>query len=129
MAMKEKRHEIMLSLPADPEFVLLARMALCGLGMLGGLDVDLIDDVRTATNEVCDCLMHQKIKAERIEITAWLTEKRLHCRFKAIRTDEPLSGAQSDHEVSRCVLETLMPDVTLSSDVNGVGEINFSLPL
>jgi len=127
--MKDTRHEIMLSLPANQEFVLLARMTLCGLGMIGGLDVGLIDDVRAATDEVCDCLMHQSKKTGRIELTAWLTEERLHCRFKALRTEETLDGDCGDREVSRCVLETLMPDVVLVNDECGVCEISFSLPL
>ncbi len=127
--MNEKQHEIMLNMPADQEFVLLARMALCGLGMIGGLDVGLIDDVRAAADECCDCLTHQSKKAARIEMKAWLTGERMHCCFKAVRTDETQDGEPSDFEVSRCVLETLMPDVTLEKDVCGVGTIGFSLPL
>lgn len=127
--MNEKQHEITLDLPADQEFVLLARMALSGLGMIGGLDVGLIDDVRAAADECCDCLMHQSRKAERIELTAWLSDGRMHCCFKAVRTDETPDGPPSDYEVSRCVLETLMPDVTLEKDACGVGTIGFSLPL
>jgi hypothetical protein len=127
--MNGMKREITLSLPADQEFVLLARMALCGLGMLAGLDVGLIDDLRAATDEVCDCLLHQKRKAERIELKAWLTDTRLYCIFRALRTDEAYDGECGDHEVSRCVLETLMPDVDLINDDCGVGEISFSLPL
>jgi hypothetical protein len=127
--MNVSKREITLNLPADQDFVLLARMALCGLGMIAGLDVGLIDDLRAATDEVCDCLLHQKQKAERLELKAWLTDTRLHCGFKALRADEQFAGVCSDHELSRCVLETLMPDVVLINDDCGVGEISFSLPL
>ena len=127
--MNEKQREIMLNLPADQEFVLLARMALSGLGMIGGLDVGLIDDVRAAADECCDCLMHQSRKAERIEMKAWLESGRLYCCFQAIRSDESPDGPLGDYELSRCVLETLMPDVTLEKDACGVGTIGFSLPL
>jgi hypothetical protein len=127
--MNDKRHDIMLNLPADQEFVLLARMTLCGLAMVAGLDVGLIDDVRAATDECCDCLLHQPKKAERIEVKGWLEDGRLHCCFKAFRTEEPLDGAPADIELCRCVLETLMPDVLLQLDVCGVGTIGFSLPL
>ncbi|MBE0600871.1 MAG: hypothetical protein IH607_03725 [Firmicutes bacterium] len=123
------KREITLNLPADQEFVLLARTALCGLGMLAGLDVGLIDDLRAATDEVCDCLLHQKKKAERIELKAWFTDTRLQCEFRAIRANETFDGECSDHELSRCVLETLMPDVALVNDDCGVGEVSFSLPL
>lgn len=127
--MDDIKREITLNLPAEQEFVLLARMALCGLGMLAGLEVGLIDDLRSATDEVYDCLMHQQRKAERIELNAWISDTRLHCGFKAIRAEEKNEGECSDHEVSRCVLETLMPDVALINDDCGVGEISFSLPL
>ncbi len=127
--MNDKRHEIILILPADSEFVLLARTALCGLGMIAGLDVGLIDDLRAATDECCDCLMHQSKKAERIELKAWLDGGRLYCCFKATRADEELAGPHSDQEISRCVLETLMPEVTILNDACGVGSIGFSLPL
>ena len=43
--MADKQGEIMLSLPADKDYVLLARMVLSGLGMLAGMDVGLIDDL------------------------------------------------------------------------------------
>ena len=127
--MNDIRHEIMLNLPADQEFVLLARMTLCGLGMIAGLDVGLIDDLRAATDECCECLLHQPKKAERIELKAWLDGGRLYACFKAIRADEPQDGAPADPEVSRCVLETLMPEVSVLPDACGVGTIGFSLPL
>ena len=127
--MNEKQREIMLNLPADQEFVLLARMALSGLGMIGGLDVGLIDDVRAAADECCDCLMHQSRKAERIEMKARLDSGRLYCCFQAIRSEQSPDGPLGDYELSRCVLETLMPDVTLEKDACGVGTIGFSLPL
>ena len=127
--MSAEHQEILLNLPADQEFVLLARMTLCGLGMIAGLDVGLIDDVRAATDECCDCLMHQSMKTQRIEMRAWLDGERLHCCFQAIHADELQPDAQTDHEVSRCVLETLMPDVSLHLDACGVGSIGFSLPL
>lgn len=127
--MNDNRHEIMLNLPANQEFVLLARMTLCGLGMIAGLDVGLIDDVRAATDECCECLLHQPTKAERIELKAWLDGGRMYGCFKAIRSDEPQEGVPADPELSRCVLETLMPEVSVLHDACGVGTIGFSLPL
>ena len=127
--MNKEHREILLNLPADQEFVLLARMTLCGLGMIAGMDVGLIDDLRAATDECCDCLMHQPKKADRLELKAQLDGERLHCCFRAVRTDETQEGEPTDYELSKCVLETLMPDVTLQHDACGVGTIGFSLPL
>ena len=127
--MADKKGEVSLSLPADREYVLLARMALSGLGMLAGLDVDLIDDLRTATDECCDCLLHQPAKAERLEIRARMDAGRLYCCLNAVRSGGASDLPINDLEITRGVLETLMPDVTLECDSCGVGSIGFSLPV
>jgi hypothetical protein len=127
--MAEKQGEIMLSLPADRDFVLLARMALSGLGMVAGLDVDLIDDLRSATDECCDCLLHQPVLAERLELRARIGDGRLYCCLNAVRSGGVSDVAPSDLEITRGVLETLMPDVSLQCDACGVGSIGFSLPI
>ncbi len=121
--------EITLSLPADREFVLVARMAVSGLGMLAGLDVDLIDDLRAATDECCDCLLHQPVRAERLELRARVVEGRLHCCLNAVRSGGISDLPVGDLEITRGVLETLMPDVSLECDSCGVGSIGFSLPV
>jgi len=127
--MVDKQGEIIISLPADKEFVLLARMAVSGLGMLAGLDVDLIDDLRTATDECCDCLLHQPIRADRLELRARVEDGRLYCCLNAIRTNGASELPLGDMEITRGVLETLMPDVSLQCDACGVGSIGFSLPV
>lgn len=119
----------MLSLPADKDFVLLARMALSGLGMLAGMDVGLIDDLRSATDECCDCLLHQPVKAERLELRARIESDRLYCCLNAVRSGGASDVPPSDLEITRGVLETLMPDVSLQCDACGVGSIGFSLPV
>jgi len=127
--MADKQGEIMLSLPADKDFILLARMALSGLGMLAGLDVDLIDDLRSATDECCDCLLHQPLKADRLEMHARIGDGRLYCCLNAIRGGDVSDVPASDVEITRGILETLMPDVSLQCDACGVGSIGFSLPI
>ncbi|MDD3214158.1 MAG: hypothetical protein PHY64_10810 [Eubacteriales bacterium] len=127
--MAETKGEILLSLPANKDFVLLARMTLSGLGMLAGLDVGLIDDLRSATDECCDCLLHQPVKAERLELRARIDGGRLYCCLNAVRSGGESDLPQSDLEITRGVLETLMPDVSLQCDACGVGSIGFSLPV
>ena len=127
--MTDRKGEVTLSLPADRDFVLLARMVLSGLGMLAGLDVDLIDDLRTATDECCDCLLHQPVRADRLELRARVDEGRLYCCLNAVRSGGESDLPVNDLEITRGVLETLMPDVSLECDACGVGSIGFSLPL
>ena len=127
--MAYRKGEITLSLPADRDFVLLARMAVSGLGMLAGLDVDLIDDLRAAIDECCDCLLHQPFKAVRLDLRARVDGGRLYCCLNAVRAGGPSDLPVSDLEITRGVLETLMPDVSLECDACGVGSIGFSLPV
>lgn len=127
--MADQQREVILKLPADKEFVLLARMTLSGLGMIAGLDVDLIDDLRTAIDECFDCLLHQPIRAQAMEMRARVENGRLYCCLNAVRSGGSSDLPQSDLEITRGVLETLMPDVTLQCDACGVGSIGFSLPV
>jgi len=127
--MADQQGEIRLSLPADREYVLLARMAVSGLGMLAGMEVGLIDDLRAATDECFDCLLHQPVKAERLELRARIEDGRLYCCLNAVRGGGASELPPGDLEITRGVLETLMPDVSLLCDACGVGSIGFSLPV
>ena len=118
-----------LKLPADMEYALIVRMALSGVGMLAELDVDLIDDMRTVTDECFDCLLHQERRLKEILVTSCVRDKRLHCRFSAVRTEEVTQEPSQDCEVTRCILETLLPEVCLQCDDFGVAHIEFSMPI
>ncbi len=126
---KEQDRSISLTIPGEAQFVLVARMALSGFGMMAGLEVDLIDDLRTITDECCDCLMHQRVALSQIRISAAVKEKRLACQFCAVRGETGLSEPVQDKEITRCILETLLPDVKLHCDEDGVCCIDFSMPL
>ena len=79
----DRPHEMVLRLSARQEDWLIARMALSGLGMLAGLDADLIGDLQTAVNECCDCLLHQTITPETLVLSARAEKGRLQFRFSA----------------------------------------------
>ncbi len=120
---------IQLTIPADMEHVLVARMALSGFGMLAGLEVDLIDDLRTSTDECCDCLLHQGIVVKEVQICAGVREGRLYCRFCAMRGDQYREESVQDKDITLGILETLLPDVHLHCDEDGVCCIEFSMPV
>lgn len=127
--MTDASHDIILKLPAATEELLIARMTISGLGMLAGLDADMIGDLRTVTNECCDCLIHQPVVPQFIVLEGAVRDKRLMISFTA----EGASGAGGDEtldmDVVRGVLETLMPQVTLSSGEHGVNRIQCSMPV
>ena len=110
--------------------MLVARMTLSGMGALMGLDVDLVGDLRTASDECCDCLMHQSTRLAGIAMEARCCEQnRLHVAFRACWGDAPNGCEPLDLDVTRGILETLMPEVSILSDERGVCEIRFSMPL
>ena len=120
---------IKLTIPAEGEYALVARMALSGLALLAGLDVDLIGDLRTVTDECCDCLMHQPLRPACITVDAWIGGGRLFFRFGA----EKRCGAGCEQtlqmDITKGVLETLMPEVRLDTDEDGVFGIECSMPV
>jgi len=125
----DKLHEISLKLPASAEDALVARMALSGLGVLAGLDADLVGDLRTVTNECCDCLIHQSVLPLYLQIDANVTNGRLSVTFSAQGNGGTGPKEALDMDVVRGVLETLMPEVKLMTDQRGVYGILCSMPV
>lgn len=121
------RHEMHLTIPATAEDVLTMRMAISGVGMLSGLDIALIGDLRTATNECCDCLLGRVRMPRQLEGEAILADGRLKLVFTASgESDTP--GQPVDREIAYGILSTLMPQVELVEDELGIAQIICSMP-
>jgi len=118
-----------LILPAGMDYLLVARMTLTGFGMLTGLDVDQIDDLRIIADECCSCLLHQGKSLKEISISSVVRKKRFCCCFIGERATKTTGEPVQDKEITRCVLETLLPDVHLHHDEYGVYRIDVSMPL
>lgn len=121
--------EVQMTVPADPSYTTVVSLALSGLGMMIGLDVDLLGDLRTVTAECLDCLLHQAGKPVTIGMTAGVNEGRLCVAFSA---NNRVSGGEADLldlDITRGVLETLMPEVALHVDDQGVHGIECSMPV
>lgn len=129
MSQPDLSKRIRLILPAGREYALVASMTLCGAGMLAGLDVDMLGDLRTVTTESLNCLTHQAGRAERVEICAYTAQGRLHVSFYAAERTHTEERDTLELEITRGVLETLMPDVRLLSDEDGVYGIECSMPV
>ena len=125
----EVSREVRLTIPAEAAYVPVATLALSGLGMVLGLDVDLLGDLRTVASECLDCLMHQAARPVSIEMKALESDKQLIVSFCACQRER---GQESDDlalEITRGVLETLMPQVKLDVDEDGVHGIECSMPV
>ena len=59
---------MILTVPAKPEWALVLRMAVAGVGGIYDLPVDLLEDLRTAIDESCELLLHQDYAAETLTL-------------------------------------------------------------
>lgn len=106
-----------------------ATLALSGLGMMAGLDVDLLGDLRTVATEALDCLMNQAGRPECIQICAGMDNGMLRVQFCAQNRCRVQEADELDIDITRGVLETLMPQVALEADEDGVHHILCAMPV
>lgn len=123
------QNKVCLSIPAQKAYVPVVSLALSGLGMVLGLDVDLLGDLRTVAAESMDCLMNQAGRPVSIQMTAEVVEGRLCVRFCACDREKGQQCDELSVDITRGVLETLMPTVELRTDENGVHGIECSMPV
>lgn len=121
--------EVRLTVPACRDYALVASMALCGLGMTAGLDMDLLGDLRTVVCECVDCLTHQPMRPSELDVRARVEGGRLYVSFCAVGDIRAQAHEPLDLEVTRGVLETLMPQVRLRQEEGGVRGIECSMPV
>lgn len=129
MNQAEGLREVRLSIPAEKSYGIVASLALSGLGMVAGLDVDLLGDLRTVTMECLDCLMNQPGHPAVIEMAARLEADRLFVAFCARERERTRQCDELALDITRGVLETLMPQVHLDVDEDGVHGIECSMPV
>ena len=108
------QQEITLRVPGKREYALVLRLALGGVAMLKDLDVGAMDDLRNASDEAVDCLLHQGRKVSWLTMQVMDAGERLTVRICAEFEGEREGGTDADEmKVSRAVLETLIPQVEM----------------
>lgn len=124
-----KAAEISLRVPGKSEYALVIRTALGGVAILKDLHVDALDDLRTAADEACDCLLHQGRKVETIALTVHDGGEKLTVSLEADFIGECREECEDVTAVSQAVLETLIPQVKLTQcDCGCVKRIDLTLP-
>ena len=129
MNQTDNMQEIRLNIPADMTYKPVVTLALSGLGMVLGLDVDLLGDLRTVAGECLDCLMNQAGRPETIEMRVWKQDAGLCVQFDAKDRERTQPKDELALEITRGVLETLMPEVELFVDEDGVHGILCAMPV
>lgn len=123
--------EISLRVPGAKEYALVLRLALGGVAILKDLDAGALDDLRAASDEACDCLLHQGRKADWLELNVYDCGSQLRVSLAAgFQNDCSAEGCgEEENEISRAVLETLVPVVALHQADDGcISGIDLTLP-
>lgn len=122
------RKEMELRVPGRQEYALVIRTALGGVAILKDLDVGTLDDMRMAADEACDCLLHQGLQVESIDVS--VTDEGTRLRLTMASVFEGDASASEDMTMlSKAVLETLSPEVHFAVTPGGcVKRIDMMMP-
>ncbi len=106
--------EITLRVPGKQEYALVLRLALGGVAILKDLDAGALDDLRNASDEAVDCLLHQGRAVEWLTLYVLDGGDKLTVRICAEFAGKGEFTADAEEmEISRAVLETLIPQVEM----------------
>lgn len=123
------KQEITLRVPGRMEYALVLRLALGGVAILKDLDAGALDDLRSASDEAVDCLLHQGREVSWLTLTVLDGGEKLTVRICAEFEGEGTAVPDADErEVSRAVLETLIPQVEMCTrDCGCIDAISLTL--
>lgn len=123
------QQEITLRVPGKREYALVLRLALGGVAILKDLDAGALDDLRSASDEAVDCLLHQGREVEWLTLQVLDGGDKLTVRICAEFAGEGEFSVDEDElEISRAVLETLIPQVEMCArDCGCVEAISLTL--
>ncbi len=119
---------MVLTVPAKPDWALVLRMAVAGVGGLYDLPVDLLEDLRTAIDESCELLLHQDYAAETLTLRCQMRTDGLHVCLSAQERSAVSAAETADADISRLIIGTLVKEVSLEQDESGVHCVHMTLP-
>lgn len=107
--------EMTLRVPGESQYALALRTALGGMAILKDLDADTLDDLRMATDEMCDCLLHQGRKVKHLDMAVYDEGNQLKVALSACYGEEecPCNCEENETEITRAVLQTLASEVNI----------------
>lgn len=113
--------EVLLTVPALPEFLRVARVTASGLASRLGFSLDDVDDLRLALDELCFTLIDRPLSAEELSLRYVLDGPTL--TIHGTSATGP-SAPVALNELSRQILTALVDDHRLWEDEDGA---HFSL--
>ena len=117
-----------MKVPAREECTLLLRMAMAGVGALYDVPVDVMDDLRSAVDESCDLLLHQDFSVQCLNLTCEEQKDSLHVSISASKGCVQQTENPADADIAKMIIGTLVRQVELDQDENGVHTVRMILP-
>ena len=123
------KQEITLRVPGKQEYALVLRLALGGVAILKDLDAGALEDLRSASDEAVDCLLHQGREVSWLTLQVQDGGDKLTVRICAEFTGAgELTTDEDEMAVSRAVLETLISEVEMcAQDCGCIDAISLTL--
>ena len=122
MSLLANGHEVLLRVPALPEFLRVARVTASGLATRIGFSLDEVDDLRLALDELCYALIGKGDGGGELELRYNLDESSLQITGTAMSGDD--TEALSLGDFSQQILTALVDE---HRAWDGDGKRNFSL--
>ena len=116
-----------LTVPARGEWALALRMAACGVCAVCDVPVDVMEDLGVAIEESADLLLHQGYAAETLTLECEPGDKGLRVTLSAQGRAPQTEEHAADPEVARLIIQTLVRDVDLERDGDGVRSVRMVL--
>lgn len=109
--------EVVLTLPAAPEFVRLARLTCAGLATRIGMGYDEVEDLRIAVGEACSLLIGAGARSTTLTLTFGLTPAALSVTIVGGLDETPGAG-DDDASLSDQILDAVVDEheVDLAAD-------------
>ena len=101
-----------LSVAADSGMMLVMRLTTAGVIARAGLTVDVMDNLKMAVEEACNCLIGQPEPPERLNLSFCCADDLLRIRICAADVHCPeVQTDETELEIVRCILESLADSV------------------
>lgn len=106
--------DVVIQIPADPTFVRVVRLATSGAGTLAGFDVDTIDDIRIAVDEMCATLIELADSHHTIALTMRIQSDSLTITGETETGVDPGGIDAERHALGRMILDAICDHHELS---------------
>ncbi len=116
--------EARLILPARPEFVSVARLALAGLATRLGFDYDEVEDIRIAVAEAMTLLLGDQAGEERIDLRARWSDARLEISVR--RGAGAVAVDRDSAAIATMVMEALMDTAVVEPGGTGQAAVRLT---